>query len=125
MDVGFSSRFTRTENLQRLAHQTLSRAIDDLNQPAIFRRRALREIIRRLLVDFANNPARPEWKHDSFFRRYAKTDFPPIHCHEHCRIHPQLGFPHATEQVQWGHDLVFKIGGKMFAITPLEPHPSS
>jgi len=34
-----------------------------------------------------------------------------------------LGFPHATEQVQWGHDLVFKIGGKMFAITPLEPAP--
>jgi predicted DNA-binding protein (MmcQ/YjbR family) len=34
-----------------------------------------------------------------------------------------LGFPHATEQVQWGYDLVFKIGGKMFAITPLEPAP--
>lgn len=32
-----------------------------------------------------------------------------------------LGFPHATEQVQWGYDLVFKVGGKMFAITPLEP----
>lgn len=34
-----------------------------------------------------------------------------------------LGFPHASEQVQWGYDLVFKIGGKMFAITPLEPAP--
>jgi predicted DNA-binding protein (MmcQ/YjbR family) len=34
-----------------------------------------------------------------------------------------LGFPHATEQIQWGYDLVFKIGGKMFAITPLEPAP--
>jgi len=34
-----------------------------------------------------------------------------------------LGFPNATEQVQWGYDLVFKIGGKMFAITPLEPAP--
>jgi predicted DNA-binding protein (MmcQ/YjbR family) len=34
-----------------------------------------------------------------------------------------LGFPHSTEQVQWGYDLVFKIGGKMFAITPLEPAP--
>jgi predicted DNA-binding protein (MmcQ/YjbR family) len=32
-----------------------------------------------------------------------------------------LSFPRATEQVQWGYDLVFKIGGKMFAITPLEP----
>jgi predicted DNA-binding protein (MmcQ/YjbR family) len=34
-----------------------------------------------------------------------------------------LGFPRATEQIQWGYDLVFKIGGKMFAITPLEPSP--
>jgi predicted DNA-binding protein (MmcQ/YjbR family) len=32
-----------------------------------------------------------------------------------------LSFPHATEQVQWEDDLVFKIGGKMFAVTPLEP----
>jgi len=30
-----------------------------------------------------------------------------------------LSVPHATEQVQWGNDLVFKIGGKMFAVTPL------
>jgi len=34
-----------------------------------------------------------------------------------------LSFPHATEQIQWGYDLVFKIRGKMFAITPLEPAP--
>lgn len=34
-----------------------------------------------------------------------------------------LSFPNATEQVQWGYDLVFKVGGKMFAITPLEPAP--
>ena len=31
-----------------------------------------------------------------------------------------LSFPHATENVQWGNDLVFKIGGKMFAVTVLE-----
>jgi predicted DNA-binding protein (MmcQ/YjbR family) len=29
--------------------------------------------------------------------------------------------PHTTEQVQWGNDLVFKIGGKMYAVTCLEP----
>ena len=34
-----------------------------------------------------------------------------------------LNFPQATEQVQWGHDLVFKVGGKMFAIAPLELAP--
>lgn len=31
-----------------------------------------------------------------------------------------LSFPHATEKVQWGNDLVFKIGGKMFAVTVLD-----
>jgi predicted DNA-binding protein (MmcQ/YjbR family) len=34
-----------------------------------------------------------------------------------------LSFPGTTEQIQWGYDLVFKVGGKMFAITPLEPAP--
>jgi predicted DNA-binding protein (MmcQ/YjbR family) len=32
-----------------------------------------------------------------------------------------LSFPGATEQVQWEDDLLFKVGGKMFALTPLEP----
>src|SRR5215831_13460705 len=34
-----------------------------------------------------------------------------------------LTFPGTTEQIQWGYDLLFKVGGKMFAITPLEPAP--
>lgn len=34
-----------------------------------------------------------------------------------------LAFPGATEQIQWGYDLLFKVGGKMFAVTPLEPAP--
>ena len=29
--------------------------------------------------------------------------------------------PHVTEQVQWGADLVFKIGGKMYAVMNTEP----
>jgi predicted DNA-binding protein (MmcQ/YjbR family) len=32
-----------------------------------------------------------------------------------------LSLPHTTETVQWGGDLVFKIGGKMYAVVPLEP----
>ena len=32
-----------------------------------------------------------------------------------------LSMPHATEKVQWGNDLVFKIGEKMFAVVGLEP----
>ena len=35
-----------------------------------------------------------------------------------------MALPHTTEQVQWGYDLVFKIGGKMYAVTPLEPAPT-
>ena len=34
-----------------------------------------------------------------------------------------LAFPHATENVQWGYDLCFKVDGKLFAVTPLEPAP--
>lgn len=34
-----------------------------------------------------------------------------------------MSFPHATEQVQWENDLLFKVGGKMFAATPLIPAP--
>src|SRR6202035_4876480 len=32
-----------------------------------------------------------------------------------------LSFPGATEQIQWGDDLLFKVGGKMFAVARLEP----
>lgn len=32
-----------------------------------------------------------------------------------------LSFPGATEQIQWGDDLLFKVAGKMFAVTRLEP----
>jgi predicted DNA-binding protein (MmcQ/YjbR family) len=34
-----------------------------------------------------------------------------------------LKFPHTTENVQWGYDLCFKVDGKLFAVTPLEPAP--
>jgi predicted DNA-binding protein (MmcQ/YjbR family) len=35
---------------------------------------------------------------------------------QHCLSHPYV-----TEQIQWGSDLLFKVGGKMFAGVPLEP----
>ena len=34
-----------------------------------------------------------------------------------------LSFPHATENVQWGYVLCFKVGGKLFAVAPLEVAP--
>ena len=45
---------------------------DDLDQPKDLSAAALyEEIIRRLLIETANASARPQWKPDSFFRRYA------------------------------------------------------
>ncbi|MBM3810489.1 MAG: MmcQ/YjbR family DNA-binding protein [Acidimicrobiia bacterium] len=35
---------------------------------------------------------------------------------KHC-----LALPHTTEQVQWEDHLLFKIGGKMYAVLPLSP----
>jgi predicted DNA-binding protein (MmcQ/YjbR family) len=32
-----------------------------------------------------------------------------------------LSLPHATEGIQWGNDLLFKISGKIFAAMALEP----
>jgi predicted DNA-binding protein (MmcQ/YjbR family) len=32
-----------------------------------------------------------------------------------------LSFPHTTESVQWGDNLIFKIGGRIYAIASLEP----
>lgn len=32
-----------------------------------------------------------------------------------------LSLPHTTERVQWQDDLVFKVGGKMYAVVALEP----
>ena len=45
---------------------------DDINQPVDLQAAALyEEIVRRLLIDTADMAARPQWKADSFFRRYA------------------------------------------------------
>ena len=34
-----------------------------------------------------------------------------------------LQFPHATENMQWGADLCFKVDGKLFVVAGLEPAP--
>jgi len=45
---------------------------DDVSQPVDLQAAALyEEFTRRLLLDTANTAARPQWKPDSFFRRYA------------------------------------------------------
>jgi predicted DNA-binding protein (MmcQ/YjbR family) len=34
-----------------------------------------------------------------------------------------LSFPHATENLQWGDDLCFKVGGKIFSLLSLSSVP--
>jgi Zn-dependent M28 family amino/carboxypeptidase len=47
---------------------------DDLNQPVDLSAAALyEEVIRGMLVSVAQNPHRPQWKPDSFFRRYSQA----------------------------------------------------
>ena len=33
-----------------------------------------------------------------------------------------MALPHTTEEILWGDDLVFKIGGKMYAAAVMVPH---
>ena len=36
-----------------------------------------------------------------------------------------LSLPHATEDIQWGDNLLFRIGGKIFAIARLDRRPAA
>jgi len=36
-----------------------------------------------------------------------------------------LSFPHVTEDIKWGHDLVFSIGAKMFCVIGVDSSPVS
>jgi Zn-dependent M28 family amino/carboxypeptidase len=50
---------------------------DDANQPVnLATAAAYEEVIRTLVIEVANDPKRPQWKQDSFFRRYADTASP-------------------------------------------------
>lgn len=50
---------------------------DDANQPVDLATAAgYEEVIRALVIEVANDPKRPQWKQDSFFRRYADTAGP-------------------------------------------------
>jgi Zn-dependent M28 family amino/carboxypeptidase len=50
---------------------------DDANQPIDLATAAgYEEVIRTLVIEIADNPKRPQWKQDSFFRRYAQGATP-------------------------------------------------
>jgi Zn-dependent M28 family amino/carboxypeptidase len=50
---------------------------DDANQPVNLATAAgYEEVVRALVIEVANDPKRPQWKQDSFFRRYADNAGP-------------------------------------------------
>ncbi|HEY2294086.1 MAG TPA: M28 family metallopeptidase [Thermoanaerobaculia bacterium] len=77
MDVGFEPNTPEQAIFKEWLTKRYHAPSDDLNQPVDLGAAALyEEITRRLLLDVADTPARPAWKPDSFFRRYAEAGSP-------------------------------------------------
>jgi Zn-dependent M28 family amino/carboxypeptidase len=71
MDVGFEPGSPDKKLFDDWRTYRYHAPSDDVNQPVNLQSAGLyEEIIRSLLIAVANNPNRPEWKPDSFFRRY-------------------------------------------------------
>jgi len=72
MDVGFELGTPEQKIFKDWLTNRYHAPSDDLNQPVDLQAAAFyEEIVRRLLIETANDAARPQWKPDSFFRRYA------------------------------------------------------
>jgi Zn-dependent M28 family amino/carboxypeptidase len=72
MDVGFELGTPEQKIFKDWLTNRYHAPSDDVNQPVDLKAAALyEEITRQLLVETANNATRPQWKADSFFRRYA------------------------------------------------------
>jgi Zn-dependent M28 family amino/carboxypeptidase len=72
MNVGFAPGSAEQKIFKDWLTQRYHAPSDDLNQPIDFSTAAeYEEVVRGLMISVANNPQRPQWKQDSFFRRYA------------------------------------------------------
>src|SRR5215475_2300852 len=72
MDVFYEPGSADAQTFKDWLTQRYHAPSDDTDQPVDLRAAALyEEIVRRLLVDTANNTERPKWKPESFFERYA------------------------------------------------------
>jgi len=72
MDVFYEANSPEAQTFKDWLTQRYHAPSDDTGQPVDLHAAALYEqIVRRLLVDTANDPQRPQWKADSFFKRYA------------------------------------------------------
>ena len=74
MDVGFDPGSPEQKTFKDWLTHRYHAPSDDVNQPVDLSAAALyEEVMRRLLVNVANEEARPQWKAESFFRRYARS----------------------------------------------------
>jgi Zn-dependent M28 family amino/carboxypeptidase len=72
MDVGFELGTPEQKTFKEWLTNRYHAPSDDIDQPVDLKAAAMyEEIVRRLLIETANTAARPQWKPDSFFRRYA------------------------------------------------------
>ncbi len=73
IDVGFTPGSPEQKIFKDWLTQRYHAPSDDLNQPVDLATVAgYEEIIRAVVISVADNPHRPQWKQDSFFRRYAE-----------------------------------------------------
>ncbi len=73
MKVGYEPGSPEEKLFKNWLTQRYHAPSDDLNQPVDLSAAAMyEEIIRGLMLRAANEPQRPQWKANSFFRRYAQ-----------------------------------------------------
>jgi Zn-dependent M28 family amino/carboxypeptidase len=74
MNVGFTPGSPEQQIVKDWLTQRYHAPSDDLNQPVnLAAAAAYEEVIRGLMIAVAQNPHRPQWKPDSFFRRYSQA----------------------------------------------------
>jgi Zn-dependent M28 family amino/carboxypeptidase len=72
IDVGYTPGTPEEQILKDWRTERYHAPSDDTQQPVdLATAAAYEEVIRALTIEVANDPSRPLWKHDSFFRRYA------------------------------------------------------
>jgi len=73
MDVGVTPGSPEEEIFKAWLTQRYHAPSDDVNQPVdLSAAAAYEEVVRDLMIAVANGSQRPQWKQDSFFRRYAE-----------------------------------------------------
>lgn len=77
VDVGAIPGSPEADTLRAWRTERYHAPSDDANQPVNLATAAgYEEVIRALVIEVANDPERPRWKADSFFRRYAEATSP-------------------------------------------------